>query len=61
MSQYYFLVASLPFLSYDGERAAVPEEFLASAREHLTPRDYAIVSSARIDAPVELDPGPAGQ
>ncbi len=59
MSQYYFLVASLPFLSYDGDHAAAPEEFLASAREHLTPRDYAIVSSARIDAPVELEPGPA--
>ncbi len=59
MSQYYFLVASLPFLSYDGEHAAVPEQFLASAREHLTPRDYVIVSSAGIDAPVELDTGSA--
>jgi len=59
VSQYYFLVASLPFLSYDGDHAAAPKEFLASAREQLTPHDYAVVTSARIDAPVELQPGPA--
>ena len=58
MNQYYFLVASLPFLSRDSDRVSAPEEFLASAREHLTPRDYAAVCSARIDAPVELEPGP---
>ncbi|MBU8912509.1 MAG: DUF2764 domain-containing protein [Spirochaetales bacterium] len=58
MNQYYFLVASLPFLSRDSDRASPPEEFLASAREHLTPRDYTAVCSARIDAPVELEPGP---
>jgi len=57
VSEYYFLVASLPFLSYDSEHALAPEEFLASAHEHLTPGDYATVAGARIDAPLELASG----
>jgi hypothetical protein len=59
VSQYYFLVASLPFLTYDGDHAPAPEHFLASAREHLTASDYAAVSGALIDAPLELQSGPA--
>ncbi|MEE8440413.1 MAG: DUF2764 family protein [Spirochaetia bacterium] len=58
MSQYYFFVASLPFLSYDNEDQSTPEGFLADARKHLTPHECATVSRARIDAPVDLEPGP---
>lgn len=58
MSQYYFLVASLPFLSYDMEAAQSPDDFIAMAAEHLSAADYQVVSAATIDAPVELAPGP---
>lgn len=58
MSQYYFLSASLPYLTYDEEHARTPEEFLTEARDHLTATDLQMLSRASIDAPVELQTAP---
>lgn len=55
MSQYYYLVASLPVLSYDDPHAEEPETFLGTAADHLSESDFAVVASASIDAPVELE------
>lgn len=53
MSQYYFLVASLPLLSYEEREAMEPAEFLTMLEDHLTEPDLALVRSATIDAPLE--------
>ena len=52
MSQYYFLVASLPLLSYEQPDAADPDAFLGMLGEHLTEHDLAVVAGARLDAPI---------
>lgn len=49
MAQYYFLVASLPFLSYENPDAVPPEVFLKTAAEHLTGTDYEILESAQLE------------
>jgi hypothetical protein len=54
VSQYYFLVASLPSLSFDIMHAPEPEDFLESVREHTSASVYEAVKSARIDAPIDL-------
>lgn len=55
MSQYYFLVASLPSLTYDTAVAHTPQQFLEMVREHATASDYEAVRSASIDAPAGID------
>ena len=55
MSQYYYLVASLPLLSYDNRDAADPDEFIESLRDHLTDADLRIVERATIEAPLDDD------
>ncbi len=51
MSQYYFLVASLPLLSYEDRDAAEPAEFLETIGGHLTDADLRIVARATIEPP----------
>jgi len=46
LAQYYYLVASLPLLSYDSERIPSRDEFLDTCRQHLSARDYRLVASA---------------
>lgn len=58
MSQYYFLVASLPGLSYEDDHSFEPEQFLEMAGEHLSHGDLEQLRRARIDAPVELENAP---
>lgn len=53
MSQYYFLVASLPLLNYEQRDAVDPQEFLALLAEHLGASDLTQVRGAAIDAPQE--------
>lgn len=52
MSNYYFLVASLPLLTYEEREAQEPSEFLTMLEDHLTTADLAAVAAARIDAPL---------
>lgn len=56
MSQYYFLVASLPLLNYEQRDARDPHEFLALLTEHLSAADTALVRGATIDPPEEPRP-----
>lgn len=51
MSQYYFLVASLPLLSYDNRDTTEPSEFLEMLGDHLGEREIDLVRQATIDAP----------
>lgn len=53
MSQYYFLVASLPLLSYENRDATEPSEFLEVLADHLPQDELDLVSSATIDAPLD--------
>jgi hypothetical protein len=53
VSQYYFLIASLPLLAYDNREAMEPEEFLAMLGDHMAENDLHIVAAARIDAPLD--------
>ena len=46
MAQYYYLVASLPLLSYDSERALSTEEFLDACRPLVSPRHFRVLESA---------------
>ena len=46
MAQYYYLVASLPLLFYDSESFPSREDFLATCRQHITPRHYRLLVSA---------------
>ena len=55
MSQFYFLVASLPLLSYENRDAMDPAEYLAMLADHLSPADLETVAAARIDAPASDD------
>lgn len=54
MGQYYFLGASLPFLSYESERPWSPSEFLETLRGQLSDRDLAVVNAAHIEAPEDI-------
>ncbi len=53
MSQYYFLVASLPLLNYEQRDAIEPSDFLELLADHLTGSDFRLVASATIDPPQE--------
>lgn len=52
MSQYYYLVASLPLLAYEDREAADPAEFLETLEDHLSEAELDEVRRARIDAPL---------
>lgn len=51
MSQYYYLVASLPAITYESKDAMSPEDFLELCRQQLSPGEYEAVSAAGIDGP----------
>ena len=53
MSQYYFLVASLPLLTYENKDAIEPFEFLDVLADHLPQDERELVSAATIDAPLD--------
>ena len=55
MSQYYFLVASLPLLTYDDEAELSSEQFLEIIKTNLHPADSATVAAASIEAPRTVD------
>lgn len=55
MSQYYFLIASLPLLSYENRDAMEPVDYLTMLADHLSPADLQTVANARIDAPASED------
>jgi len=60
VSQYYFLVASLPLLAFEDRDATEPAAFLESLGDHLPPAELETVAAARIDAPsVEAGAGAA--
>ncbi len=46
MSQYYYLVASLPMLRPDGEPPMSVERFFALCREHVSPEDMEVLDRA---------------
>lgn len=54
MSQYYFLVASLPLLTYENTDATEPSEFLEILVDHLPHEELDLVASATIDAPLDV-------
>ncbi|MFW5741921.1 MAG: DUF2764 family protein [Spirochaetota bacterium] len=54
MSQYYFLVASLPLLTYENKDAAEPSEFLETLADHLPQEELELLTSATIDAPLDV-------
>ncbi len=48
MSQYYYLVSTLPLLSYDSEYTISTEYFLEQCEKWLTARDYQILKTVSI-------------
>jgi hypothetical protein len=48
LAQYYYLVASLPMLFFDSERAPTLDAFLQLCAEHLSPGDFRLVEAASI-------------
>ena len=54
MAQYYYLVASLPMLSYENERAPSLDEFLAVCKPLVSPQHLSLLESART---TDLEPG----
>jgi hypothetical protein len=46
LAQYYYLVASLPLLAYDSERAPTSEQFLDACRPLVSPQHYNLLASA---------------
>jgi hypothetical protein len=46
LSQYYYLVASLPLLFYDSENFPSREDFLVTCRQHIGGRHYRLLESA---------------
>lgn len=51
MSQHYYLVASLPTISYESKDAMSPEEFLDLCKQHLSDDEYQAIAAASIDGP----------
>lgn len=49
MSQYYYLVSTLPLLSYDSEHMASTEYFLEQCEKWLTAGDYLILKNTSIN------------
>lgn len=58
MSQYYFLVASLPYLAYEHREAYEPDSFIEILADHLTEAELKAVATARIDAPIDDEQSP---
>ncbi|MDY0288419.1 MAG: DUF2764 family protein [Sphaerochaeta sp.] len=46
MASYYYLVATLPMLRYDGKSPFDTDSFLEQCRTQVSPRDYQIIASA---------------
>ena len=55
MSQYYYAAASLPFLSYDGEKNMSASAFLRLCQEQLSPSDYDVLTRAGTADPSSLE------
>jgi hypothetical protein len=53
LAQYYYLVASLPLLSYDSERAPSSEDFLAACEPLLSAQHSSLLESAGTDLEAE--------
>ena len=49
MSQYYYIVASLPFLSFDSEKIMETGEYLDLCRRQASQRDYELLQSASLE------------
>lgn len=49
MSQYYFLVSSLPFLLPQVDVEIGYDEFMETCRRHLTPREWETLQACRLD------------
>ncbi len=47
MSQYYYLVATLPFLLYESEEFISSDEFLERCAQHCTASDFAVLQAVR--------------
>ena len=47
MRSYYYFVASLPSLSFDGEMPLTPDELLERSQAWLAPEDYALLAAAQ--------------
>lgn len=53
MSQFYYLIASLPALRFEDREAMEPSEFLELAAEHVSDDDLSQIRKATLDAPEE--------
>ena len=49
MSQYYYIVASLPFLSFDTEKTIETDEYLDLCRRQASQKDYDLLQSASFE------------
>jgi hypothetical protein len=49
LSQYYYIVASLPFLSFDTEKTVHTDEYLDLCRRQASQKDYELLRSASFD------------
>ena len=49
MSQYYFVVSSLPFLRFEEPTAVSLEDFYSLCSQWLKPRDYLLIMNARLE------------
>lgn len=49
MSQYFYLVATLPYISYDAESFPPLESFLVACREQMTESDYRKLTSCSLE------------
>ncbi|MBN1834497.1 MAG: DUF2764 family protein [Spirochaetales bacterium] len=50
MTQYYYLVASLPLLFFDSQRPPALDSFLQACRENLHPRDVRVLEAVSLSA-----------
>lgn len=57
MAEYYYLVASLPLLSYENRESIEPAEFLSSLRSYLDANALRTVAAARIDGATDRSVG----
>lgn len=48
MSQYYYVVASLPLLAYEMEKQYTTEDFLSVCAEQLSGRDYRLLADSEL-------------
>ena len=59
MTQYYYLVASLPLLRFDDPPPFSSRDWLELCREHVAAGDHALLSRVSFDAPVPRRGDPA--